>query len=69
MEELCRGTFRPMVEFALAVAASTAKLLSELHAQSSTTLSCVLEVSPLNTVLALVRAYSQLNLSFVKLSI
>ena len=62
MEELCRGTFRPMVEFALAVAASRVKLLSELHAQS-------LEVSPLNTVLALVRAYSQLNLSFVKLSI
>ncbi len=62
MEELCRGTFRPMVEFALAVAASTAKLLSELHAQP-------LEVSPLNAVLALVRAYSQLNLSFVKLPI
>jgi hypothetical protein len=49
MEELCRGTFRTTVEFALAVAASTVKLLSELHAQS-------LEVSPLNTVLALVRA-------------
>jgi hypothetical protein len=34
MEELCRGTFRLMVEFALAVAASRVKLLSELHAQS-----------------------------------